>query len=55
MNKIWFEVGNTRFEIDETRRFQMSKGSEYNSIKLDNIQIDKLLTFLQKIKNSNGL
>jgi hypothetical protein len=50
MDKIWFETANTRLEVDKNKRFQMSKNSEFVSMKLDSIQLDKLIEFLQNIK-----
>lgn len=54
MDKIRFERltvrENVKLEIDKTGRFELSRGSNYASIKLTANEIDQLVEFL---KNRN--
>lgn len=54
MDKIWFETHNGKLEIDISGRFQMTKGSEYVSLKLKPDQIDKIVKFLLNIRQDGN-
>lgn len=57
MDQILFERfnnrDNVRFKIDKTGKFELSRGVDYASIKLDANEVDKLVEFL-KNRNLRG-